>query len=112
MAFVGERFHEYLYEPKFKVINDWKQVKSIHEKKYTVNFPSCIQTLFLLLQKYDLDLKYSPGNTMLLLDALSPCYIKNLKPKFDEKSFIHHVHFVISNRPISKEHLKQFKMEP
>ena len=49
---------------------------------------------------------------MLLLDALSPCYIKNSKQKFDEKSFIHHVHFVISNRRISNEHLKHFKMKP
>ena len=40
---------------------------------------------------------------MLALDALSRTYIKNSKPDFDENSLIHHVHFVISNLPLSKK---------
>ena len=36
---------------------------------------------------------------MSVSDALSRAYIKNSKPEFD--GIIHHVHFVISNFPIS-----------
>ena len=56
-------------------------------------------------------MKYSPGKTMLLLDALSRAYIKNSKGEFDGNSLIHQVHFVISNLPISNERLEQFKEE-
>ena len=56
-------------------------------------------------------MKYSPGKTMLVSDALSQAYIKNSKPEFDENSLIHHVHFVILNLPVSNERLQQFKGE-
>ena len=46
---------------------------------------------------------------MLVSDALSRAYIKNSKPELDENSLIHHVHFVISNLPISNKCLEQFK---
>ena len=48
---------------------------------------------------------------MLVSDALSQAYIQNSKPEFDENSLIHHVHFVISNFPVSNERLQQFKGE-
>ena len=48
---------------------------------------------------------------MLALDTLSRTYIKNSKPDFDENSLIHHVHFVISNLPISNKRLEEFKQE-
>ena len=56
-------------------------------------------------------MKYSPGKTRSVSDALSRAYIKNSKPEFDENSLIHHVHFVFSNLPISNERLKHFKEE-
>ena len=56
-------------------------------------------------------MKYSPGKTMLVLDALSRTNIKSWKPEFDENSLMHHVHFVISNLPISNKPLEQFKKE-
>ena len=48
---------------------------------------------------------------MLVLDAISRADIKNLKPEFDRNSLTHHMHFVISNLPISNKHLAQFKEE-
>ena len=56
-------------------------------------------------------MKYSPENAILVSDALIQAYIKNSKPEFDENNLIHHVHFVISNLPISNERLEQFKEE-
>ena len=40
---------------------------------------------------------------MLVSDALSGAYIKNLKPGLDENSLIHHLHFVILDLPISNK---------
>ena len=48
---------------------------------------------------------------MLVLNALSRAYIKNSKSELDENSLIHHMHFVISNLPISNKCLEQFKEE-
>ena len=73
--------------------------------------PPRIQKFFICLQKYEFDLKYSPRKTMLVSDALIRAYIKNSKPEFDENSLIHHIHFVISNLPISNELLEQLKEE-
>ena len=75
IAFGVERFHEYLYGCKFTVINDHQPLKSIFSKSI-VRCPPCIQKFFLCLQKYEFDLKYSPGKTMSVSDALSQAYIK------------------------------------
>ena len=48
---------------------------------------------------------------MSVWDALSRAYIKNSKLEFDEYSFIHHVHFVFLNLPISNKRLEKFKEE-
>ena len=80
LSIVFERFHEYLYRCKFTVIIDHQPVKLTFSKSI-VNWPSRIQKFFLRLQKYEFDLKYSPGKTMLVLDALSGAYIKNSMPE-------------------------------
>ena len=110
IVFGVERFHEYLYGRKFTVINDHQPLKSIFSKSIVSCSPR-VQKFFLRLQKYELDLKYSPGKTMLAWDALSRAYIKNSKPEFDENNLIHDVNFVISILPIRNERLEQFKEE-
>ena len=91
-----ERLHEYLYGLKFTVMNDHQPLKPIFSKSI-VSCPRRVQKFFLLLKKYEFDLKYSSGKTMLVFDALSRAYIKNSNREFDENSLMHHVHFVISN---------------
>ena len=98
---------EYLYGCKFTVINNHQLLKSVFSKSI-LTCPPGIQKFFLSLQKYEFDLKYSPGKTMLVSHALSQAY---LKPEFDENSLIHHMHFVISNLPISNKSLEHFKEE-
>ena len=94
----------------FTAINDHQPLKSIFSKSIVSCLPH-IHKFFLCLQKYEFDLKYSPGKTILVLVALIWAYIKNWRPEFDENSLIHHVHFVISNLPVSNERLEQFKEE-
>ena len=79
IVFGVERFHDYLYGRKLTVINDHQPLKSVFSKSM-VSCPPRIQ-VFVRLQKCEFDLKYSPGETMLVLDALSRAYVKNSKPQ-------------------------------
>ena len=110
IVFDVERFHEYLYGCKLTAINNHQPLKSIFSKSI-VSCPLRIQKLSLRLQKYEFDLKYLPGKTMLVSDALSQAYIKNPRPEFDKNRLIHLVYFVISSVPISNKRLEQLKEE-
>ena len=86
LVFSVERFHEYLYGCKFTVFTNSVFRKSI------VRCPALSQKIFSTLR--------SPHPSR---------HYKNSKPELDENSLIHHIHFVISNLPISNECLEQFK---
>ena len=64
------------------------------------------------LQKYDFDLEYSPGKTMVVSDALSRAYVEShSSPELEESDIIHHVHSVIDSLPISTARLTQLQKE-
>ena len=48
---------------------------------------------------------------MLVSDTLSKSHLSCSELEFTENSLIYHVHFVISNLPISVTRLKQFRLE-
>lgn len=55
--------------------------------------------------------EYALDETMLVSNTLSRSHLNNIKPKFDENTLIHHVHFILSNLPITKSRLDQFCLE-
>ena len=111
IVFGVERFHEYLYGRRFTVINDHQPLKSIFNKSIT-QCPPRIQRFFMKLQKYDFDLEYAPGKTMVVSDALSRAYLKShSSPELEESDIIHHVHSVIDSLPISTARLTQLQNE-
>ena len=110
IVFGVECFHELLYGRRFIVINDQKPLKSIFNKSI-ISSPPCIQKFFLCLQKYNFELQYSPAKDMLISDTLSRSHLSCFEPEFTEDSLAHHVHFVLSNLPISETHLKKFQFE-
>ena len=63
------------------------------------------------MQKYDFELEYAPGKTMLVSDTFSRSYLNDNKIEFDENTLIRHVHFILSNLPISQSRLDQFLLE-
>ena len=65
-----ERFHTYLFGRNFTVHSDHKPLESIHLKHLTAAPPQ-LQQMLLWLQPYDLVIKYQPGKTMEIPDALS-----------------------------------------
>ena len=48
---------------------------------------------------------------MQVSDTLGRFYLSRFEPEVTEDSLIHHVHFVLSNLPISETRLKQFQLE-
>ena len=69
------------------------------------------QKFFLRLQKYDFELEYAPGKTMLVSDTLSRSYLNKIKLEFHKDTLIRHVHFILSNVPIIQSRLDQFHLE-
>ena len=65
-----ERFHAYLFGRLFVVESDHNPLESIHLKHLT-SAPPRLQKMLLRLQQYDLKIKYKPGTSMLIADALS-----------------------------------------
>ena len=90
------------------MINDHQPLKSIFSRSI-VTCPPRTPKFFFRMQKYDFELEYAPGKTMLVSDTLSRTYLNAIKPEFDESTLIRHVQF--SNLPISQSRLDQFRLE-
>ena len=99
-----------MYGRTFTIINDHQPLKSIFSRSI-VTCPPKIQKFFLRLQKYDFQLEYAPGKTVLVSDTLRRSYLNDVKPEFDENTLIRHVDFVLLNLPISQSRLDQFRLE-
>ncbi|KAL9967831.1 hypothetical protein ACROYT_G026128 [Oculina patagonica] len=65
-----EKFHTYLFGHSFTVHSDHKPLESIHLKHLTAA-PPRLQRMLLRLQPYDLVIRYQPGKSMEVADALS-----------------------------------------
>ena len=76
VVFGTERFHECLFGRHFIVYNDHQPLKSIFSKSI-IDCPPGIQRFFLKLQKYEFNLEYSPGKTMVVSDTLSRAYLND-----------------------------------
>ena len=94
-------FHEHLYGHKFTISNDCQPLKSIFSRSVVTCLPR-IQKIFLRLKKYNFELEYATGKTMLVSDTLSQSCLNDIRPEFDENTLIRHVHFLFLNLPISE----------
>ena len=65
-----ETFHTYLFGHSFTVNTDHKPLESIHLKHLTAA-PPRLQRMLLRLQPYDLVIRYQPGKSIEIADALS-----------------------------------------
>ena len=110
IVFGTERFHEYLYGHHFTVFNDHQPLKSIFQKSIT-QCPPRIQRFFMKLQKYDFNLEYSPGKSMVVSDALSEAYLNNHSTEIDDVDLIHSIQLTFDSLPISEARLNQLQQE-
>ena len=73
--------------------------------KHNINkAPPRTQCLLLHLQKYDIDLIFSLGNSIPVSDALSRAYLPNTEE--GDKSLEYQVHLLVSNLPVSEPKLR------
>ena len=63
--------------------------------------------MLLRLQKYDIDLIFSPGNSIPVPDALSKAYLPNTEE--DDKSIEYQVYLLVSNLPVSEAKLREIQ---
>ena len=81
IVFAVERFHHYTYGRKIQVITDHKPLVAILKKGIS-SAPPRLARMLLRLQKYDIELEYTPGKQLKLADALSridPCPGKEIE---------------------------------
>ena len=74
MIFCLEKFHQYTNGRKVTVQSDHKPLENI-VKKPLLNAPKRLQRMMMRIQKYDVDVVYSPGKDMVLADTLSRAYL-------------------------------------
>ena len=114
IVFGCERFHDYLYGRSFTILNDHQPLKTIFSKPIT-NCPPRIQRFMLRLQRYDFELLYAPGKSMVVADTLSRAINQDqqhdAKKDEDDQQMERFVHSIISSLPVSERRLKQIREE-
>ena len=106
VVYASEKFNQFVYGRRFLVESDHKPLQSIF--KHDINkAPPRIQRLLLRLQKYDIDLIFSPGNSIPVSDGLSRVYLPNTEE--DDKSLEYQVHLLVSNLPVSEPKLREIQ---
>ena len=106
VVYASEKFNQFVYGRRFLVESDHKPLQSIFKRNIN-KAPPRIQRLLLRLQKYDIDLVFSPGNSIPVPDALSRAYLPNTEE--DDKSPEYQIHLLVSNLPISEPKLREMQ---
>ena len=70
MVYGVNKFHTYVFGKEFTLISDHKPLEMIWRKPLG-SAPPRLQRMLVKLQGYDVNVKYRPGKTMVLADALS-----------------------------------------
>lgn len=70
IVFAAKRFHEYVYGRPITVQSDHKPLEVIMRKPLSKELAR-LQGMLLQLQRYDLDVTYTPGKHMYIADTLS-----------------------------------------
>ena len=106
VVYASEKFNQFVYGRRFLVESDHKPLQSIFKRNIN-KAPPRIQRLLLRLQKYDIDLIFSPGNSIPVPDALSRAHLPNTEE--DDKSLEYQIHLLVSNLPISEPKLREMQ---
>jgi len=104
LVFGCDKFHGFVYGlPTFTVETDHKPLISIIQKNLNDMSPR-IQRMMMKLQRYDLNLVYTPGKYIIVADALSRAPAASEISNMDEVE--RHVSMVVSSLPVSDEMLR------
>ena len=104
VVFGTEHFNQYVYGIKFLVESDHKPLQSIFQRNID-KAPPRIQRMLLRLQKYDIELKFTPGTDIPIADALSRANL----PTTSKSTLDYQVHLLMSNLPVSENKLQEIR---
>ena len=107
VLFACEKFNQYIYGKTISVQTDHKPLVAIKTKPLHKT-PPRLQRMLLRLQKYDFELKYTPGKYMYVADTLSRAFLNETDESNNETNEEMNVmiHTIIENLPISDEKLE------
>ena len=89
VVFALERFHHYVYGRHVTIESDHKPLESI-TRKGLKSAPPRLMRMLLRIQRYDFEVKYTPGKQMLVADHLSRASIPG-KPFTNMDIIVHEV---------------------
>lgn len=108
ILFAARKFHQYIYGKPVTVQSDHKPLENIMQKQLC-KAPARLQRMLLQLQKYDLNIVYSPGKHMYIADTLSRATVNkaddDAEDLYDEKV----VHGLEATDALSTQTLQQLK---
>jgi len=99
-----ERFDLYTYGRFVNVTNDHKPLEVIFDKPLC-SIPKRLQAMMMRIARYDISLKYQPGNSVILADTLSRAYPLSSIPDDEEVT----EYEVMSVIPLSQSRYEELK---
>jgi hypothetical protein len=109
VLFACETFNQYINGKKVLVQPDHKPLEAIKSNPLH-NAPPRLQQMLLRLQKYDLDLKYTPGKFMYVTDTLCRAFVNknDSEQELNEEMDIM-IHTLIEELSVSDEKLSAMR---
>ena len=99
VVYKSDRFNQCVYGRRHIVESDHKPLQNIFQRNID-KAPLRIQRLLLRLQRYDIDLTFTPGGDIPVPDTLSRAYLSN--SDIEDESIEYQVHLLINNLPVSQ----------
>ncbi|XP_017892179.1 uncharacterized protein K02A2.6-like [Ceratina calcarata] len=99
-----EKFKNYLYGNKFKVLTDHKPLIGLMNKNLSEIISPRLQRMRLKLVKYNLEVQYIPGKELYVADMLSRNFVQEIvEDDKDMKEVVHNVRAIINISDRMKE---------
>ena len=102
VVYGSDQFNQYVYGRRYIVESEHKPLQSIFQRNID-KAPPRIQRLPLRLQRYDIDLTFTPGRDIPVPDTLSRAYLPN--SDIEDESLEYQVHLPTNNLPVSQPKL-------
>ena len=101
-----QKYHQYIYSKTTTVLTDHKPLEFLFKKPLSCA-PPRLQRMLLHLQKYDLNVEYRPGTSLVIADTLSRAPSKETEMEDQDLFQVHTITYL----PVSMEKLAEFCVE-
>ena len=112
IVFGSERFHQFIYGTTVQAETDHKPLISLFKKPLN-DCPLQVQRLLLRVQRYDLDVTYTPRKMLVIVDTLSRAPDKSTGDMGDtetiDDSIQACVNMIVKTMPVSDEQLQSIR---